>query len=260
MDLDFEWIPIPGGSVRVGSTLDEIDQAFEFWKERLLVKPGCRGDFKSWLMKEYPPSVIQLNSFSISDITITNNLFRKYCDETRHLPSESLRNLELGGGETHPVWGVSFEEAISFCQWLSGKLGSCITLPTEAEWEYAARGSTNSEYPWGNVFDPYVCNVYETGIGKTTPVRTFREGRSYFGLYDMGGNVEEWVSSKYVPHPGGQLIKDDLWELLGPKYPILKGGSFSRGGDLARVARRHGRHPDPEFRFTGFRVVMRSNN
>ncbi|PFY98326.1 formylglycine-generating enzyme family protein [Bacillus wiedmannii] len=254
MKTDIEWIHIPSGTATVGSTLDEIDTAYDFWKSRLL-NPNYKKDFKSWLMKEYPQQIEKIDKFYMSDILITNELYGVFCNETGARIPESITNKQLGGNEDCPVWGVEFSEAQQFCDWLSYKTNNLITLPTESQWEYAARSNTKRQYPWGNDFNSSYCNTYESQIGMATSVRAYKKGRSYFGLYDMGGNVEEWVNSSYMPHPGGLKIEDDLTEMLGNDYKVLKGGSFARGGDLCRVARRHGKHPNPEFRFTGFRIV-----
>lgn len=251
-----EWIRIPAGTARVGSTSDEIQNAHDEWVGKLL-EPRYADHFKDWLMKEYPKHEVKLDSFEITDILVTNGMYREYCTATGAEQPESLWNEELGGGDDCPAWGMTFEEAKAYCAWLSSQLGCEVSLPMEAQWEYAARGETDREYPWGDGFDSARCNTFEAGIGKTTPVRQYPEGRSPFGLYDLGGNVEEWVDTIYAAHPGGSFITDDLVEALGEQYPVLKGGSFARGGDLARVARRHGGFPDPVFRYTGFRLVRR---
>ncbi|PGE16326.1 serine/threonine protein kinase [Bacillus toyonensis] len=254
MEKMIKWIKITSGSAFVGSSMHDVEEAYNYWKDNLL-DPNYKKDFKKWLLKEYPSYEQHIDDFYISDSLITNELFKLFCDETNHEYPESLWNEELGGGGDYPVWGVTIEEVCAFCQWFTNKVGYKVSLPSEPQWEYAARGSTTNQYPWGNLFDPNKCNSFESEIGKTTPVRHYENGRSYFGLYDMGGNVEEWVDTKYNKYTGGTFIQDDLTETLGESYYVLKGGSFIRGGDMCRVARRHGRHPDPLYRFTGFRIV-----
>lgn len=258
MKPDINWIQIPSGYATIGSNEEDMKKAAEFWKNKLLNPTyGREKKFQKWLYKEFPSYQPYINEFFISDTVVSNELYQSYCDETGQTYPESLTNEELGGGKDHPAWGMDIEDAFSFCQWLSGKLGMDVSIPTEEEWEYAARGNTRNQYPWGDEFDPSYCNTHESNIEKTTPVRHYEKGRSLFGLYDMGGNVEEWVNTKYHVYEGGIEVVDDLTETLGSDYYILKGGSFARGGDLCRVARRHGKHPDPVFRFTGFRLVTR---
>jgi len=81
-------------------------------------------------------------------------------------------------------------------------------------------------------------------------------GASCWGVEDLAGNVEEWTASAYAPYPGGTAVDDDLQQLLGPRYTVLRGGSFALGGDLARSRRRHGPHPGAPFRITGFRLAI----
>ncbi|MGZ4113067.1 MAG: formylglycine-generating enzyme family protein [Tumebacillaceae bacterium] len=252
--LDLNWMLVPAGTARIGSTLAEIEKADAEWSKRLL-NPDYADKFKSWLMKEYPQHEVELAAFEISDILVTNDMYHAYVDATGAELPESIWSREFVGAGDHPVWGVTFEQAQNYCIWLSERLGYEVKLPTEAQWEYAARGNSGHEYPWGEGFDSTRCNTFEAGFAKTTPVRHYPQGRSPFGVYDMGGNVEEWVDTIYAPYAGGELIVDDLIDALGLHYPVLKGGSFARGGDLARVARRHGGFPDPVFRFTGFRLV-----
>lgn len=254
MLIDFQWITIPAGAARVGSTLDEVERAVADWADHLL-EEAYEPEFRSWLLKETPQHLVQLASFAISDTPITNRMYAQFVEQTGAKRPESLTRAQVESEIDHPVWGVSLEDARQFCRWLSDRLGCSISLPTEAQWERAARGDTGREYPWGDGWSKERCNSIEAKVENTTPVRRYEEGRSLFGLYDMGGNVEEWVDSPYQVYPGGQVVVDDLYEALGPDYPILKGGSFARGGDLCRVARRHGPFPEPVFRFTGFRVV-----
>ena len=160
-----------------------------------------------------------------------------------------------GFPDDHPVWGVTIEDVKLFINYLSNETGIPVRLPSEAEWEYAARGPSRLEYPYGNVFSPSSANTIESGIRTTTPVYRYECSPSPFGLVDMAGNVEEWVSDCYSPYPGGFLVKDNLVEALGNSYHVLRGGFFLGGGDLSRCARRHGPFPSEEYQYTGFRLA-----
>ena len=105
------------------------------------------------------------------------------------------------GKEDHPVVNVSWKDAVAFCRWLSQASGKTIRLPTEAEWEKAARGDDGRIYPWGD--EPptkELCN-FSNNVGDTTPVGQYPAGASLCGALDMAGNVWEWTGSLYGPYP-----------------------------------------------------------
>ncbi len=143
-----------------------------------------------------------------------------------------LWNDEKWNQPEHPVVGVSYYEAEAFARW-SGK-----TLPTEIQWERAARGTDGREYPWGDEFDKEKCNTKESGIRKTTRVTRYPNGISPDGCYDMAGNVWEWTVSNYQ--------KDDL---------VLRGGGWFSFRDFARCADRSGYFPNDRNFDVGFRCV-----
>ncbi|MCB0100741.1 MAG: SUMF1/EgtB/PvdO family nonheme iron enzyme [Anaerolineales bacterium] len=166
------------------------------------------------------------------------------------------------GKEKHPVVGVSWNDAIEYCQWLNQILISefknqnlILRLPTEAEWEKAARGTDGREYPWGNQFDKNKCNTHEGGKGDTTPFSLFSpQGDSPYGCADMSGNVWEWTHSLYKPYPYN--INDGRENEKGSGTRILRGGSFLSVSDLARCGFRLGNSPVYGDWSLGFRVVV----
>jgi formylglycine-generating enzyme required for sulfatase activity len=134
--------------------------------------------------------------------------------------------------QDHPVVQVSWRDAIAYCEWLNKDLaglenprGLVVRLPTEAEWEKAARGEYGKEYPWGDEFDASKCNTSESGIGTTTPVGKFSpQGDSPYGVADMSGNVWEWCQSKSKPYP--YKANDGREKLDGDENRVLRGGSW----------------------------------
>jgi formylglycine-generating enzyme required for sulfatase activity len=172
----------------------------------------------------------------------------------------------------HPVVGVTWYEAVAFCRWLTERLREAgeigpeqgVTLPTEAQWEKAARGEDGRIFPWGDEFDAAKCNMGETGIGTTSTVGMFPTGASPYGVQDLSGNVWEWTQSLW----------GEEWDKAAFKYPydpkdgredidapagvrrVVRGGSFSFIRYFARCAGRYRFNPDFRYRFFGFRLVV----
>jgi formylglycine-generating enzyme required for sulfatase activity len=250
-DRDVELIAIEGATFLMGSSMEEVDRCVADWAGRLVDPTYTRDMFRSWIAKEAPAHLVPLAPFRIAKYPVTNRLYRKFIGATGRRPPDSIRD-ELPGD--HPAWGMSVDDVETFIAWLNEVTGRDHRLPTEAEWEYAARGPSHIEYPFGNAFDAKFCNTVEAGIGSTTPVDRYAAHASPFGICDMAGNVEEWTSTNYAPYPGGTFVDDHLTQNLGNEYRVLRGGAYTRGGDLTRCARRHGPIPDPRFRY-GFRLA-----
>jgi formylglycine-generating enzyme required for sulfatase activity len=163
----------------------------------------------------------------------------------------------------HPRVNVTWYEAYAFCQWLSKQHPDYkgARLPTEAEWEKAARGTDGRRYSWGDEFDAGRCNTDETGIGQTSAVGMFPSGASPYGALDLSGNVWEWTTSNW----GESYSEPDF------KYPynpddgrddvsagsrvlrVLRGGSFINDQRYARAAFRDRNRPFDRYFFNGFR-------
>jgi len=153
--------------------------------------------------------------------------------------------------DNHPRERVSWYDAVAFCRWLSAKLGYEIRLPTEQEWERAARGTDGREYPYTGKVDPAKGNTSETGINQTSAVGIFPEGESPVGALDMGGNVWEWCLSDYY-NPAAEAGQ----ELLNTNNArVLRGGSWNFGQGDARAAYRNLSHPEFRGNSVGFRWV-----
>ena len=160
----------------------------------------------------------------------------------------------------HPVVSISWNDAIGYCRWLDGLLkgklssGLVLRLPTEAEWEKAARGEKGLIYPWGDTFDKTKCNTVEGGKRDTTPVGAYSpQGDSPYGCADMSGNVWEWTHSLYKSYP--YQVQDGREDVKGSGNRVLRGGSFDSNVRLARCAYRS---HDPIYDLDingGFRVV-----
>ena len=159
--------------------------------------------------------------------------------------------------QDHPVIQVSLADALSFCAWAG------VRLPTEAEWEKAARGTTGRIYPWGND-DPTPQHANFGGtIGDTTPVDAYPDGKSPYGCLDMVGNVWEWTISLWggaenepeygYPYEEARQRQDVNAASTEPR--VLRGGSYTRGNKLIRAAYRYRSLPDHRRGIAGFRVA-----
>jgi hypothetical protein len=148
-------------------------------------------------------------------------------------------------GRDLPRTNVSWYDAIAFTRWLSYRTGRQITLPTERQWQRAAQGDDQREYPWGNTFDPTCCNV-SGKKGKPTPVTHNTSGGSPFQVMDMAGNTNEWCLTKW---------NTDNIQLTGNEARILRGGCWLDSAAALCVTTRHYDKPSSERRTNGFRLV-----
>ncbi len=141
----------------------------------------------------------------------------------------------------HPVVRVSWDDAVEYARWLAVRTGHPWRLPTEAEWEKAARWDQEMEavrrFPWGDRFDAKRCNTIEGKQGTTTPVGTYASGASPYGAQDMAGNVWEWTSSLYLPYP--YSATDGREQKNSTDMRVMRGGSWAGVSGLARAAFRY---------------------
>jgi formylglycine-generating enzyme required for sulfatase activity len=146
---------------------------------------------------------------------------------------------------SQPVVGICLHEARAYCAWLSARSGLAFRLPTEVEWEAAARGSKGRRYAYGKDYDSALCNTFETHVRGTTPVGVFPGGETPEGLVDMTGNVWEWTSTLYKPYPYDPTDgREDALDAEGRR--VVRGGSWDDDQDYARAAYRA--HYDPGLR------------
>jgi formylglycine-generating enzyme required for sulfatase activity len=170
------------------------------------------------------------------------------------------------GKENHPVGLVSWHDARAYCKWLSEVTGKLYRLPSEAEWEKAARGTDGRIYPWGNRWKKKRCNTEEGVEWETTPVDAYPSGASPYGCLDMAGNMWEWTLSLWGedygrPESGYLYDPDDGRENVeaGDEiYRVVRSGSWSDDRHDARCAFRHRESPHSGGYYWGVRVVVSS--
>jgi formylglycine-generating enzyme required for sulfatase activity len=211
---------------------------------------------------------VSLAEFRIARVPITNAQYALFIEASGHeTPNGWNGRRPPRSRESHPVIGVGFQDALAYCSWLAEATGKSITLPSEAEWEKAARGSEDARaYPWGDVFDALRCNVDESGFGRTTPVGIFLNGASPYGCLDMAGNVWEWTRSLWgkdiqasdfgYPYDPTDSTREAL-DAEDDVRRVVRGGSWLDRRDDARCASRDWLPPDARHDFLSFRVVLR---
>lgn len=257
--LTIERVYVPAGHFDMGSSVNDFD--------------------------ERPVHRVYVDGFWIDRTEVTNEQFRAFVEDIKYL---TLAELEGNGyvlpvddlveGATwlyprgpgssilsipqHPVVQVSWIDANAYCKWTKGR------LPTEAEWEYAARGPENLVYPWGQLFDSTRLNFcdkncvtswrdnnFNDGHGFTAPVASYKNGASWVNALDMSGNVAEWVYDLYI---ADYYLASRMWNPQGPaagSRRVVRGGGWSNTVENLRGASRSSADPYSRSNYIGFRCV-----
>jgi len=232
---DIVWCDVPAGEFIFGSDTGNEDG-----------KPSRLIDLEAFRIAKYPVTLRQYQAFLDAEDGYTNpwwwdDLSEDGIEQQRGDPGE--QTFMFGNS---PRENVSWYDATVFCNWLSAKSGYEITLPTEEQWEKAARGVDGRIYPHGNEFEATKGNTIESGIGQTSCAGTFPSGATPYGVLDMRGNVAEWTTTKF---------DSESDTIVGSNtYRVLRGGSWGFGPDYGVN--------DPKIRnaHMGFRLVCPANN
>ncbi|MCE5271071.1 SUMF1/EgtB/PvdO family nonheme iron enzyme [bacterium] len=259
--LDLEMVFIPGGTFIMGSDSSAVDSIFYDNRD------------------EIPAHEVHLSSFLIGRYEVTNMQYYEFWrEEGDSRTPKDTSGIGAWPGvalskPNFPVIGVSWEDAVAFCRWLSLRTGAHYTLPTEAQWEYVARGGGAREYPWSILEDEPVdstelaiplsmrANVKHGGDGYTftAPVEAFPAGASAFGPLNMAGNAAEWCLDWYNPN---YYATEQTWQdpqgstdLENQFYRVVRGGSYLTEIDQTRTANRSAVAPDNREIDIGFRLV-----
>ena len=221
---------------------------------------GSPADNKRASSAERPQHTLEMpDTYWIARYPVTNEQFARFVTASGYKFDQGQWTAKAD----QPVVAVSWRAAMAYCQWLNDTLrgelkGLTLRLPTEAEWEKAARGPQGHEWPWGNEWDPKKCNSYESRHGGATPVGAYSpQGDSPYGAADMAGNVWEWCHSRYRPYPyqatdGREDPVSDDWR----EVRVARGGSWLDYRADARCAYRTNYHPDAHYDYHGFRCVL----
>jgi formylglycine-generating enzyme required for sulfatase activity len=301
MDI-FEPMPQEGNSQEIEPTINED------YGNYLLVPAGQfsmgdnydEGSYDNGIPRERPVRIVYLDAYYIGEFEITNGEYAKFLDDggydnkdywesggfrsatkPKYWMNEEFNGGGLSGNENFPVVGVNWYEASAYCSWLSAKTGANYRLPTEAEWEKAARGGDHLDgdesaqvpnpihqrrYPWGNEIDGSYANYLDSGDpydNRLTPVGYYdgslqddfqtNSNASPYGAYDMAGNVYEWVSDRFQVYPEGAVENPQ-----GPEWGsghVIRGSAFLYETFKQRSAYRGAYYPSFRGEYIGIRCI-----
>ena len=286
---DVEWCEVPEGSFLMGShpakeAPEKLLKTFVAQNEQAAKIPLTDDNRKILyraFLSEQPQHPVKLVKYQISRYPVTNMQYQAFVDGKGYQThdcwndegwqwkeEEGIDSPKYHGSEldlaNHPVVGVSWYEASAFCSWLTHRLreigelseGQEIRLPTEAEWEKAARGEDGWIYPWGDKgTDPKRANYHETGLGGTSPVGCFPQGKSPYEIEEMAGNAYEWCRDWYA---GDYYAKSPAENPMGPASGlrrVMRGGNWSNIDVVCRAAFRNVNKPGYRDRYVGFRLL-----
>ncbi|RJR49617.1 MAG: hypothetical protein C4576_06480 [Desulfobacteraceae bacterium] len=251
---------------------------FKHQKDKALMVLIPAGEFtmgSSQYSYEQPVQKVTTNSYFIDKYPVTNKQFDQFVKETKHVTDAEKNGFgnvlqgrhwrkvkgatwrkpdgieSIDGKESHPVRQVSHNDATAYCKWADKD------LPTEAQWEKAARGPQGYKYPWGDSDPNDTLANYDNFTGMTTPVEQFEKGQSFYGCFDMAGNTYEWCRDWYATYSEGKR------EDIDPKGPdkgsehVVKGGCYVEGMESLRSAHRDRFDPNYSSNLISFRTVCK---
>ena len=223
-------VTIPAGPFRMGTDMERADP------------------------QNGPEHVVNLPAFKMDKYLVTNAQYAKFVAATGYrIPLDWKGGKIPKGQELYPVTMVTWADANAYAKWAHKR------LPTEAEWEKAARGTDGRRWPWGNKMDPTRLNTYYT-VGSATPVDKYPNGASPYGLLDMAGNVNEWTSSDFLPYQGSRASLD-MFDVGGGSrtlkihYKVLRGGTWRSDPFSTQSFHRNFSLPNYASDFYGFRCA-----
>lgn len=279
--IDIKLVKIPSGNFLLGSSKKEVEI-------QITGNPNTDERLFERQLKEHK---VFLEEFYISKYPITNKQFQVFINRTKykttaekegfgfHFDGEMKKikgadwkhphgpDSSISKKHNHPVVMVSWFDSLEFCTWLSKENKSNCALPSEAQWEKAARGPNGNIWPWGNSWNNKLCNC-ENSINDTSQVGSYSpKGDSYYGCADMAGDVLEWTTTTigtndpwpakfkypYNPNDGRENLKVKTRR-------VGRGGTYQRNSDMCRSAFRFADNPYDRYSSMGFRIVCKKKN
>jgi formylglycine-generating enzyme required for sulfatase activity len=255
------FVYIPAGSFLMGTPENELSGLAQRYG-------GTRESYR----EESPQHSISLPAFALAQTPVTSALYGAYVAATGAAAPLNWRGAQPPDHlADHPVVDVTWHDAQAFCAWLTEQVQDALPitgapdtlpaitaphfrLPTEAEWEYAARGSDGRTFPWGNTFDPACANTREAEQNSTTPTGTFPQGASPYGVLDLAGNVWEWTATLDALYPYDAGDGREEWQTEGRR--MARGGCYANPQGFARCACRFRFAPGMSNMFLGFRLAI----
>jgi formylglycine-generating enzyme required for sulfatase activity len=256
---------VPTGEFQMGSSDTEVDAALKMCLDSY--SADC---VREWFEVEQPVHTVTLDAFGIDKTEVTNALYRLCVENGACRPPQrtgsDTRSMYYGDPayDDYPVVYVNWNQAAAYCQWIGGR------LPTEAEWEYAARGPEALLYPWGNEYDGTRLNscdvncryewadrLFDDGYQDTAPVGSYPNGASWVGALDMAGNVWEWTADGFGEYPAGSQTNPTGASTTS--QIALRGDAADGTRSVSRTTARHGESPSRTYAYLGFRCVSLAN-
>lgn len=195
---------------------------------------------------ESPERKVDLPAYKMDVYEVTHGQWIRFTTKGEYGPEGNWRQFYSIGKEDFPVTNVTWEDAKAFCEWAEKR------LPTEAEWEKAARGAEGNKYPWGNKFDAYKSNCNEKGYGNTIEVGQMPSDKSVYEVYDLMGNAQEWTSEELKPYPKSPIRRSPEFRR---GYIAVRGGSYAMKGGSMSLYTRSGFFPKSQYGI-GFRCAQ----
>jgi iron(II)-dependent oxidoreductase len=228
-----DMVLVPAGDFLMGSTVQDVYHQAD--------------------VDEFPQRKIWVDDFYIDVHEVTNAQYKVYVDSMKVPAPPKWENGNYGIGEDGlPVISITWEEAAAYAKFVGKR------LPTEAEWEKAARGTDARTYPWGNSFD----RTHANNGDHLVPIMTYPTGVSPYGAYDMAGNAAEWVDGTYAAYPRGKTdvlprdIPDRKEVFHGGDRRVYRGGSWNTFPKFLRCSNRESAAPGKRWVYVGFRCAM----